>query len=247
MRIGGIIDASTKDIPHKAAMVIFCVGCNFKCEFCHNKYLLYPTVGKEVEVSELIKKVKENVLINGISFTGGEPTLQTDIVEVCQQLSTLGKFLSIDTNGSNPNVIKNLFPYINRVALDLKGPLVRDRLEKIVGVKIALNTIRETFNLINANNEIEFEIRTTFLESILTPLDIDRIVGFLLQNKFRGNFVLQQYQYSEGVGEKFKDIFHKPEHSSLVNILNTYKNITLPFKIYIRDDIVGYRDINNLY
>lgn len=40
MRIGGIIDISTMDIPNKSSMVIFTVGCNLNCEFCHNKHLL---------------------------------------------------------------------------------------------------------------------------------------------------------------------------------------------------------------
>ncbi|GAH12395.1 unnamed protein product, partial [marine sediment metagenome] len=44
MRVGGIVDISTKDIPNKSAMVIFTVGCNLSCGFCHNKYLLYVDV-----------------------------------------------------------------------------------------------------------------------------------------------------------------------------------------------------------
>ena len=65
MRIGGIIDISTKDIPYRSSMVIFTVGCNFKCEFCHNKYLLQPNVGREYEIKELIDIISTNLLVSG--------------------------------------------------------------------------------------------------------------------------------------------------------------------------------------
>ncbi|MFX1358195.1 MAG: hypothetical protein ACFFA8_13055, partial [Promethearchaeota archaeon] len=69
----------------------------------------------------------------------------------------------------------------------------------------------------------------------------------LKNNHFRGDFVLQQYQYSEGVGEENKDKFQKPEHITLLNILKPYKELILPFKIYLRDEIVGYSSIDKLY
>lgn len=247
MKIGGIIDISTKDIPHKASMVIFTVGCNFKCEFCHNKYLLYPNAGKEIEVNELLEKISENVLINSVSITGGEPTLQEDLVELCEKIAQTGKYLSVDTNGSNPSVIENILPYINRVALDLKSSLTREQLLRITRTKIDPNIIIETFNLINDKDKIDFEVRTTYVEKILKPKDIAQIIGFLREYRFRGNFVLQQYQYSEGVGEDFKDAFQKPEHDTLLNILKPYNKIEFPFKIYLRDDFVGFCNLNELF
>ena len=69
---------------------------------------------------------------------------------------------------------------------------------------------------------------------------------FLKEMGFSGNFVLQQYQFSEGVGEEFKRIFSKPEHEALVNILSPFKDLKFPFKIYLRDDIVGYCIIDKL-
>ncbi|NVM35836.1 MAG: 4Fe-4S cluster-binding domain-containing protein, partial [Candidatus Lokiarchaeota archaeon] len=90
MRIGGIIDISTKDIPHQSSMVIFTVGCNFKCEFCHNKYLLQPNVGREYEIKELIDIISTNLLVSGVSISGGEPTLQKDLPELCKQVQKIG-------------------------------------------------------------------------------------------------------------------------------------------------------------
>ena len=246
MKIGGIIDISTKDIPHKSAMVIFTVGCNFKCDYCHNKYLLKPNVGREYDITELMQTIRTNVLVNGISISGGEPTLQPDLLELCKEINSIGKYISIDTNGSNPEVIKKIAPYINRVALDLKGPIDSRKLKKITGANVNINRIAQTIEFVNSQDDIDFEIRTTYVVNLLKPEDINEIIDFLKQSEFRGNFVLQQYQFLEGVGEEFKRVFSKPEHDVLLNLLKPYKDRKFPFKILLRDEIVGYCSIDEL-
>ena len=247
MRVGGIIDISTKDIPNKSTMVIFTVGCNLSCEFCHNKYLLHEGVGRNIDIPKLMEQIKSNMLVSSVSISGGEPTLQKELLELCKEIKNVGKYISIDTNGTNPKSITELLPYINRVALDMKGPLNNKRLTKITGNQVNINLIVETFETVNNHEDIDFEIRTTYVENLTKPNDIDKIILFLRNNKFRGSFVLQQYQYSEGVGEEHKQKFQKPEHITLLNILKPYRNMKLPFQIYLRDDIVGYSLINKLY
>ncbi|MFX0030327.1 MAG: anaerobic ribonucleoside-triphosphate reductase activating protein [Candidatus Hermodarchaeota archaeon] len=246
MKVGGIVDISTVDIPHRSAMVIFTVGCNFKCAFCHNKYLLQLNVGREYDIEELVDKIKINELISGVSISGGEPTLQKDLPELCKEIQKVGKYLSIDTNGSNPGVVKLISPNINRVALDLKSPLNLEKLRKITGVKVDIDKIVETIEFVNNQKELDFEIRTTYVGALITQNDVEDIINFLKNKEFRGNFVLQQYQFFEGVGEKFKQIFSKPEHEDLLNILKPYKDIELPFEIFLRDEYVGYCNLDKL-
>ena len=243
MKIGGIIDISTKDIPNKAATVIFTGGCNFKCNFCHNKSILQSNVGNYYTIDELVTRIKNNVLVNSVSISGGEPTLQEDLIDFCKELSKTGKFISLDTNGSNPEVIKELIPYINRIALDIKTALICKKIERIIGLKIDPEIIIKTYNIINQCKEIEFEIRTTYVENLFTPKDIHEIILFLRDRNFSGNYVLQQYQYSNGVGEEFKDKFRKPNHFHLLNILKPFKDVILPFKLYLRDDLFGYSNV----
>jgi len=247
MRVGGIVDISTKDIPNRSTMVIFTVGCNLSCGFCHNKYLLHEKVGREIEVPKLMEQIKSNMLVSSVSISGGEPTLQKDLLELCKEMKNVGKYISIDTNGTNPKSITELLPYINRIALDMKGPLNNKRLAKITGNQVNFKAIIETFKAVNNYEDIDFEIRTTYVGNLMKSNDIDKIILFLRKNKFRGIFVLQQYQYSEGVGEENKLKFQKPEHITLLNILKPYRNMNLPFQIYLRDDIVGYSKIDKLY
>ena len=247
MRVGGIVDISTKDIPNKSTMVIFTVGCNLSCAFCHNKYLLHENVGRDINVPKLMEQIKSNMLVSSVSISGGEPTLQKDLLELCKEIKNAGKYISIDTNGTNPKSITELLPYINRVALDMKGPLNNKRLTKITGSHVNFNSIIETFSAVNYHENVDFEIRTTYVGNLMKSNDIDKIIVFLRKNQFRGNFVLQQYQYSEGVGEENALKFQKPEHFTLLNILKPYRNMDLPFQIYLRDEIVGYSKIDKLY
>lgn len=248
IRIGGIIDISTKDIPGKASMVIFTVGCNYNCEFCHNKYLLYPNVGNNIEIGDLIENIKSNQLVSSVSITGGEPTLQKDLLDLCKEISKLGKYVSVDTNGSRPDIIIESLPYINRVALDLKtNPLDNDRYKTITRVNSDSSLLIKTFHVLNQYDDINFEIRTTYVGNLLNPKDIHEIMALLKENEFKGCYVLQQYQFSEGVGMELKEKFEKPLHSTLLDILKPYCDKDLGFKIYLRSDVVGYKSLEELF
>ena len=247
MRIGGIVDISTKDIPHGSTMVIFTVGCNFNCKFCQNKYLLQKKVGKSVQISELIKNIKSNKLVGSVSISGGEPTLQEDLIELCALIQKEGKYVSVDTNGSRPRVIKELLPHVNRIALDLKASPSNLRKYGIyANVPIDPTKIIDTFRIVNSESKIDFEMRTTYVENLMTPDDIHEILTFLIENEFKGNYVLQQYQYSDGVGEEYKDSFQKPTHGAMLDILRRYNDSDLSFKIFIRNDVVGYEELGKI-
>ncbi|TFG16552.1 MAG: anaerobic ribonucleoside-triphosphate reductase activating protein, partial [Promethearchaeota archaeon] len=166
MHIGGFVDISTKDIPNLPSMVIFTVGCNLNCEFCHNKYLHNPSVGKQMGLNEIISEIKSNLLVNGISITGGEPTLQRDLIELCKEIKKLGKYISVDTNGTNPHVISGLIKHVNRIALDVKAPFTMKRLNEICNQKVEPKSIIKTFKLVNEHSEIDFEVRTTYVERL---------------------------------------------------------------------------------
>ncbi|MEJ2250888.1 MAG: anaerobic ribonucleoside-triphosphate reductase activating protein [Candidatus Lokiarchaeota archaeon] len=249
MKIGGIIDISTKDIPGKASMVIFTMGCNFRCNFCHNKHLLKLENGKDISIEKLLNIIKSNQLVNSISISGGEPTLQKDLIILLRRIKEIKenetrKYISIDTNGSNPEYLKNLIPYLDRVALDIKAPLHQTLYEKITQSKIDINKIKKSYSILNSQKDLDFEIRTTYVKNLIQDKDIHEIINFLINNDFKDTFVLQQYQFSDGVGVEYKEKYQKPEHFELINILKPYskerESSPLSFDIFIRDDVVGY-------
>ena len=71
------------------------VGCNLNCSWCDTRYAM--SGGNEMSVEELCDLVKDD---NEICFTGGEPLLQKDAIELIDRLSSAGKTVVIETNGS---------------------------------------------------------------------------------------------------------------------------------------------------
>ena len=159
----------------------------------------------------------------------------------------MGKYLSLDTNGTQPLIIEKILPHVNRIALDCKGPLKKDALMRITGSTIDPSQITKSIEILNNNKNIDFEIRTTYVEPLMKEGDIHEIIAFLSKMNFNGNFVLQQYQFSDGVGKEYKDKFQKPEYITLLNILKPYRNEATPFDIFLRNEIVGYKDIREIF
>ena len=75
IRIAGIMDDSIVDGPG-LRLTIFTQGCTHACPGCHNPQSHDPKGGKDMDTSEIIEKIDENPLLDGITLSGGEPFLQ---------------------------------------------------------------------------------------------------------------------------------------------------------------------------
>lgn len=89
IRIAGVVNESIVDGPG-VRYTIFTQGCPFKCKGCHNPQAQSLSGGIDVKLSVLYKEIKQNPLITGVTFSGGEPFIQTT------PLITLSKFLKED-------------------------------------------------------------------------------------------------------------------------------------------------------
>lgn len=163
MNIGGFIKVSLIDYPGKVSSVIFTQGCNFRCYYCHNPELVYPELfGKPIELTEIFGFLRRRKgLIDGVVFSGGEPTLQKDLVEVVLEVKKMGYFVKIDTNGSNPEVLEKVLPFADYVAMDIKAPLEEVLYQQVCKVRIDISKIRKSMELLRKSNK-KYEFRTTF-------------------------------------------------------------------------------------
>jgi 7-carboxy-7-deazaguanine synthase len=93
-------------------------GCNLRCSYCDTKYAYEE--GKELEISELIKKISKYPCSN-ICITGGEPLLQADVLNFMDLLLKKGYKVCIETNGS---IDIEKLPKSNNllISLDIKCP-----------------------------------------------------------------------------------------------------------------------------
>jgi pyruvate formate lyase activating enzyme len=81
LRIGGVAPFSATDFPGRLAAVVFCQGCPWDCRYCQNPHLI-PRAKTQVAWTDMLAFLKRRRrLLDGVVFSGGEPTLQTGLRE----------------------------------------------------------------------------------------------------------------------------------------------------------------------
>lgn len=180
MKIGGLIKFSLVDYPGKVSAIVFAQGCNFRCSYCHNPELIARENKKqeipEEEVFEFLKKRSGH--LQGVVVSGGEPTLQEGIIAFLDRLKRLGYLVKLDTNGSNPKMLKKLIfiRLVNYIAMDIKAPLWKYR--DIVGVDVDTEAIKESIEIIK-NCGLRHQFRTTLVKPLCSGEDIPKIVSLI--------------------------------------------------------------------
>jgi anaerobic ribonucleoside-triphosphate reductase activating protein len=57
---------------------VFAQGCGHKCKNCHNPGTHARDGGKQYDITEIVSDIMENPLLDGVTFSGGEPFLQAN-------------------------------------------------------------------------------------------------------------------------------------------------------------------------
>lgn len=109
MKIAGYEKLSLQDFPNHISCIIFTQGCNMRCPFCQNSTLIPQNSNNLINEEEILSylKTRKNIL-NGLTISGGEPTLQSDLEEFIDKVKELGLKIKLDTNGLNTTILKNL-------------------------------------------------------------------------------------------------------------------------------------------
>lgn len=211
MLFGGLQKTTLVDYPGKVAATVFTVGCNFCCPYCHNPELVLPELIKKqptITEKEILDFLKERQkLLEGICITGGEPTIQPDLIDFIKKVKDLGFSIKLDTNGSCPNVLNNLIEekLIDYVAVDIKAP--EEKYKIFSKDKKIIEKINKTIKLLK-QNKIDYEFRTTLAPNILNEQDILTIVDWI---KFAPCYFLQRFQSGKVLNEEFRNAQSWPE------------------------------------
>lgn len=173
--IGGIQKTTLIDYPQKVAAVVFTQGCNFRCGYCHNPELLKVDKSSEIDCEDFFRflETRQNKL-DGVVITGGEPTLQSGLYGFIEQIKELGFDVKLDTNGTNPSVVRELLAgdLVDYIAMDIKAPY--PKYSEVTGVRCDIDEIKNSVELI-LNSSIDYEFRTTVVRSMLSESDIIEI------------------------------------------------------------------------
>jgi pyruvate formate lyase activating enzyme len=201
MKIGGLQKVSLIDYPDAICAVVFLQGCNFKCSYCHNPELVEPKLFSScIDEKQVLKFLAERVgKLDAVCVTGGEPTIQEDLILFVKKIRKLGFAVKLDSNGSQPDIIKTLLDekLIDFIALDIKAPLAK--YENITKVPVNPQSIQESINII-LKSKIPHEFRTTVVKSQLTAKDILEIVKLICGAK---RYVLQRFIPTKTLDKKF--------------------------------------------
>ena len=191
MKIAGLQKISLIDYPGKVSTVIFTQGCNFRCGYCHNPQLVLPElfepVINEKTVFEYLDKRKGK--IEGVVVTGGEPTLHNDLAKLIRNIKKQNFLVKLDTNGSNPAVLKNLLNenLLDFVAMDVKAPL--KKYSEISGVNIDTESILASIKLIKGSG-IKHQFRTTVVRRFSNVNDLLEIKELINEKLYIQNFTI---------------------------------------------------------
>lgn len=95
LKVAGFAKNSIVDGPG-VRYVIFTQGCYHKCEGCQNPQTHNPNEGKLIDISEILDEILGSTMIEGVTFSGGEPFLQADaLAELAVRIKRADKGLSI--------------------------------------------------------------------------------------------------------------------------------------------------------
>ena len=87
MRIAGLVQDSIVDGPG-LRFVVFTQGCDLDCNGCHNPAARGNLGGSEMTVEEIIAEMSRNPLTDGLTLSGGEPSMQA---AGCAQLASAAR------------------------------------------------------------------------------------------------------------------------------------------------------------
>lgn len=191
---------STIDYPGKMGQILFVSGCNFRCGFCHNPELVDGKIN-EVNLEALLKNIGSKVRTGwyqGITISGGEPTIYQDLPEFMKRLKDMNLSVKLDTNGSNPEMLRRLLKEgtVDYVAMDIKS--APNKYRTIAGPNVNVDNIFRSIETVKLFPEYEF--RTTVLPEFNSQdiEDIGKLVSNYKESE-RGNmkkvrlYTLQQF------------------------------------------------------
>ncbi len=217
MYIKGLQKLTLLDYPEKMACTVFTAGCNFKCPFCHNASLVFNRDDDRISEDEFFGFLNKRIgVIDGVCVTGGEPTLQKDIVQFISKIKELGFLVKLDTNGYRPDVLKYLVDnkMIDYVAMDIKN--CKEKYAVTAGIdNLDISLIEESVDYLLAD-AVDYEFRTTVVKEYHTPDDFIKIGEWLAGAKryFLQGFIDSGDLICQGLGS-----YDKNDMENLVKLI----------------------------
>ncbi len=208
MKFYGIDKLSLVDYDEKLSCTLFTAGCNFRCPFCHNSSLVISTPENYISEEDVLKYLSTRTgILDAVAITGGEPTLNNDLIDFISKVKKLGFLVKLDTNGHNPEMIKYLIEnnLIDYIAMDIKNS--KEKYALTTGLdSLDISNIKKTVELL-LKNHIDYEFRTTIIKEFHESDDFIKIGEWLKgAKKYRiQKFIPNENCIKQGLHEVSKE------------------------------------------
>lgn len=217
MKFGGLQKLTLLDYPEKVACTVFCVGCDFRCPFCHNGSLVNG--GGDWTQEEILAFLsKRSNVLEGVCLTGGEPLMYADVADFLRQVKALGYKVKLDTNGSYPSRLEQLLKdgLVDYVAMDVKNSLGLYR--ATAGAEVNLDAVERSVALLKTG-VVPYEFRTTVTRTFHTERSLSDVAIWLHD---ADKWFLQQFVRSDDLIDPSVEGYSDDELRSLCQAVRKY-------------------------
>ncbi len=197
LRVGGLTPLSSTDWPGMLAAVVFCQGCPWRCGYCHNPDLIPPRGEHEIPWEEVLAFLRRRQgLLDGVVFSGGEPTLQSDLIGAMREVRALGFKIGLHTGGMYPARLAAVLPLVDWVGMDVKASFAD--YPRTTGAEGSGGRAQVGLQHLLASG-VKHEIRTTVHPDLLGDTELVRL-GHELAARGVRQYAIQAFR-SQGCGD----------------------------------------------
>ncbi len=177
IRVGGLVPLSAADWPGMLAAVVFCQGCPWRCRYCHNPGLIPSHGDGEIPWAEVLAFLhRRRGLLDGVVFSGGEPTAQAELADAMRAVRALGFKIGLHTGGAYPRRLAEVLPLVDWIGFDAKAPFAD--YARITGVAGSGDAAEISLDAVLAS-DVAREIRTTVHPALLADADVGALARAL--------------------------------------------------------------------
>lgn len=190
---------SSVDWPGKLVSTVFLQGCPWDCFYCHNPALIDPRTAGTLPWSKVWQHLTRRVgLLDGVVFSGGEPTMQHALPDAVAAVRGLGFGVGLHTGGAYPSRLESLLPQLDWIGLDIKATSAN--YEQVVGRPGASDRAWQSLGMIIAEQQrrgddapLGLEVRTTVHSAAVDEHDLDELSARLAEAGVR-TWALQRFR-----------------------------------------------------
>lgn len=180
LAIAGLVPLSTVDWPGKLVATAFLQGCPWRCTYCHNAGILdtrTPGVVPWSAVRDLLSR--RHGLLDGVVFSGGEPTRQPGLLDAVRQVKEDGYLVGLHTGGAYPARLRALLPHLDWIGFDVKAPAHLYRaITRVGGPTTTADRAFESLRMV-LDAGVDVTVRTTVDPTVMSGEDVEQLTDTL--------------------------------------------------------------------